>query len=333
MATEFFITDDAGRRLNAKLEQDDRGIVLHSRSGPDRNREYREALEAILARLSAANAAYDVYLDSAPVKAHPLSQRRLAVSNAGSPTERFNALVRAMNLGSSSNGAWRRILITAPSMSSGELARLVRGQTVGRLPALNLRAVTDQHIDQAVRALLAGQDATNFAPSRDFDVLAPDGSRLAPKKVFGLALSLATGIDAGPEHFTAGLGTPCFKALEAAGYPIVRKDQNEPQAPIHPDMAAAEGSPKLVTHLQRERKPALAAAKRRAMIDQLGYLQCERCHLIPSNELGTHGDAVIEVHHATTQISEMTRDHVTRLSDLQCLCANCHRIVHRELAA
>ena len=100
--------------------------------------------------------------------------------------------------------------------------------------------------------------------------------------------------------------------------------------PVDPDLAAAEGSPKLVAHLRRERKPALAAAKRRAMIDLLGHLQCERCAIVPSEALGPHGDAVIEVHHAATQIAGMKSGHVTRLADLVCLCANCHRIVHRE---
>jgi predicted HNH restriction endonuclease len=102
--------------------------------------------------------------------------------------------------------------------------------------------------------------------------------------------------------------------------------------PIDPDLAAAEGQPKLVAHIKRERKPALAAAKRRAMIAEHGLLKCERCNLIPSTELGPYGDSVIEVHHAVTKVSEMLAGHITRLADLMCPCANCHRIVHRELA-
>lgn len=103
--------------------------------------------------------------------------------------------------------------------------------------------------------------------------------------------------------------------------------------PVDPDLAAAEGQPKLVAHLRRERKPALAAAKRRAMKDHLGHLQCERCGVVPSEALGPHGDDVIEVHHAGTLVADMAAGHVTQLADLICLCANCHRIVHRELAA
>ena len=334
MATEFFLTDDAGRPLNAKIEEGDRGIVLHSRSGTNGNRDYRQALETVLTRLDGAGVDYDVYLDSRPVQDRPLESRRLAVGRSGPIGDRFNALVRAMNAGSPSNGAWRRVLILAPGISPASMGSIVRSRSSsGRLPVADLRAVTDAHIDRAVQMLLAGSDATNFAPSRDFDVLAPDGTRLAPKKVFGLALSLATGIDAGPEHFTAGIGTPCFNALEAAGYPVVRKDEAAPSDAVEPDLAAAEGSPKLVAHLRRERKSLLPAAKRRAMVDKLGHLECERCGIVPSATLGLHGDAVIEVHHAGTQIAEMADGHVTRLADLVCLCANCHRIVHRELAA
>jgi 5-methylcytosine-specific restriction protein A len=33
------------------------------------------------------------------------------------------------------------------------------------------------------------------------------------------------------------------------------------------------------------------------------------------------------------QVSEMQRGHKTQLEHLQCLCANCHRLVHREMRA
>lgn len=331
-----------GTVLNARVEQDARGLVLHSRSGTDRNRGYRQALETMLARMVAAGVAYEVYLDSAPVQQQPLAGRRLAVARTGPVPERFNALVRAMNAGSSSNGAWRRVLVVAPGLSPQALAAVVQGRATepaaagdGRLPAAQLRQVTAEHVDQAVKNLLGGGDAPNFAPSRDFDLVAPNGIRLAPKKVFGLALQAATGIDARPEHFTAGLDTPCFRTLESAGYPIVHKGEVIPGGgtePVDPDLAAAEGSRRLVAHLRRERKPALAAAKRRAMLAMLGHLRCERCGVVPSVALGPHGDAVIEVHHAGTQVADMAAGHVTRLADLVCLCANCHRIVHREIA-
>ncbi|AJR23047.1 hypothetical protein TZ53_03980 [Sphingobium sp. YBL2] len=44
------------------------------------------------------------------------------------------------------------------------------------------------------------------------------------------------------------------------------------------------------------------------------------------------GAACIEVHHARVQVRDMQAGHVTVMEDLQCLCANCHRLTHRELA-
>jgi 5-methylcytosine-specific restriction protein A len=52
--------------------------------------------------------------------------------------------------------------------------------------------------------------------------------------------------------------------------------------------------------------------------------------LVPSEGLGPFGDACIEVHHHAVAVAKMDGKARTRLADLQCLCANCHRIVHRE---
>lgn len=341
MPTPIFMRTVNGQSLNARVEADEHGIVVHSRSGTDRNRDYRDAMELLLARLDNAGHPYEAYLDSAPVRHMPLSQRRLTFPRSGPVAERFNALVRAMNENSSSNGAWRRVLFIVAGLTTSQLVTVASGTvglesaSVARLPTEQLRRVTADHVDKAVARLLKGEDAPNFAPSRDFDLLGPNDERLAPKKVFGLALEQALGISAHPGHFSAGLGTPCFQILEAAGYPIVPKGEiiALPSGPADTDLAAAEGDRRLVSHFKRERRPALAAAKRRAMIDKLGYLQCERCKMVPSQQLGPHGDAVIEVHHAKVQVATMPVGHVTRLGDLMCLCANCHRITHREMAA
>ena len=530
---DFTITNLLGRKLDARLELSGSDVIVHSRSGQNRNPEYRPAVEAMLERLDAAKIGYEIYLDSLPVQHLPLNQRRLDVPKLGNLTDRFNMLVCTMNASSSSNGAYRRIRVVTdaqptelkraldvagaigapmsdPHQKSGEAqdrrqnetpgsltlvsdigitfggfeqwhsalmntsvdegdyfempfenvrfrqlrasvrnelrldfwlgesssaavqinepsapgtenplgglavdaagnlfivrqgvlhenntsaritapeflaasgltplvmfvggrpatrqwhlvtplaeltdeaiaentARFVAicwairtakhkpGVKVERLPAAQLRKVQSAHIDAAVATLLSGEDALNFANSTDYDVLAPGNVRLAPKKVFGLALKHALGIEAFPGHFASGYGNLCFQLIEAAGYPIVSKTDPTPNGAdlIDPDLAAAEGNQKLVRHLKRERKPALAAAKRRAMVDDLGHLACERCGVVPSELLGPHGDAVIEVHHAKVQMADMAQGHVTRLTDLQCLCANCHRIVHREMA-
>ena len=345
---DIMIFDPQGRKLDARIESIGSDLIVHSRSGQHRNPDYRPAVEAALERLEAAKIDFDIFLDSQPVQSLPLAQRKLNVPMIGSFAERFNALVKASNSGSASNGAYRRIRIVtlAPqaelvaAVSPREGSTVTRpgpapSSRVQRLPASELRKVMPPHIDNAIATLLGRGDAPNFADSRDYDVLAPGNVRLPPKKIFGLALGEALGIEAFPGHFTASHGNPCFQIIEAAGYPIIAKGEAVPpeNEPVDDDLAAAEGHPKVVKHIRRERKPALAAAKRRAMIAELTFLRCERCSVVPSHEFGPHGDAVIEVHHATVQVGKMKKGHVTRLADLQCLCANCHRIVHREMAA
>src|SRR5262245_10821363 len=56
-----------------------------------------------------------------------------------------------------------------------------------RLPASELRKVTPGYVFNAIRRLLAGFTAHRFGKSTDYDVLLEDGTRLAPKAVFGLA--------------------------------------------------------------------------------------------------------------------------------------------------
>ena len=97
------------------------------------------------------------------------------------------------------------------------------------------------------------------------------------------------------------------------------------------DREWAEGNPKLVTHLQRERSSGLASKKKAAFIDKHGQLHCEHCGLVPVKVYGADvGDACIEVHHKLPLV-DMLPGHNTQLEDLMCLCANCHRVIHREL--
>jgi hypothetical protein len=94
----------------------------------------------------------------------------------------------------------------------------------------------------------------------------------------------------------------------------------------------SEGTPKLRAHMKKERASGLAAAKRVQFKRIHGKLFCELCGFDPVKAYsGLSGEASIEVHHVATQVQHMDGGHLTRLKDLQCLCANCHRVVHRRL--
>ena len=215
---------------------------------------------------------------------------------------------------------------------------------------MELRKVTSAHIHKAVGRLLAGEDAPNFAASRDYDVLTDDGIALAPKKVFGLALEEALGINTHPGHFSAGWNQVCFELLEAAGLWIVpkagagaapRPSQGAAEvqtelyelAPTEEEKSWIEGNPRIVTHLKRERQPDLAKQKRAEFMAEHGRLYCEDCGLDPVEKYGPEaGPSCIEVHHHRVHVAHMQAAHATVTGDLQWLCANCHRVLHRRLA-
>lgn len=204
-----------------------------------------------------------------------------------------------------------------------------------RLPIEDLERVTPEHVWNAVQMLLDGYSDHQFAVSTDYDLLAEGGARLPPKAVFGVAARLALGFEILPKHFTGGEGSPCFRILRSAGFAIIGKNESTPPstpALSDEDQTWAEGKIKLVAHLVRERAKGLAQAKKSQFKREHGKLYCERCGLDPVAEYKTnHAEACIEVHHHDVHVRDMPEQHRTTLESLQCLCANCHRLVHKVL--
>lgn len=160
---------------------------------------------------------------------------------------------------------------------------------------------------------------------------------MPPKAVFGIAAAEALNFKVLPKHFAGGEHSACFRILRAAGYQVVPKQtETNPAPPLITagDEQWTEGRTRLVTHVRKERGTGLAAAKKAEFRRLNKKLWCERCGMDPISTYGhEHGEACIEVHHRATQVQYMNEDHITRLEDLQCLCANCHRVEHRELKA
>lgn len=194
-------------------------------------------------------------------------------------------------------------------------------------------AVTAEHFLQAARMLARGFSDHPFHESTDYDVLF-DGHRLSPKALLGVAAKLALGRQLSPSDFRGGRETVCFRLIAAAGYTILSKKE---KAAREPSLSAeerrwTEGNVRLVTHLRRERGAGLASAKRASFRAARGKLCCERCGLDPIEYFGDlDGEACIEVHHRKETIANMAPGHQTELEDLECLCANCHRFVHRQM--
>jgi hypothetical protein len=309
----------------------------------ERNTDYRPALRTILKRLHANDAiASGVWLDSREARQWPVAERQLIdATDFARPLDDLISLIgrsgsaKGQAKGTRGGNSTKRILIGVPGMSAIELQALLHSRpTESREPRLSaevLRRVGPEMIDEAVEALEAGA-AHAFGASKDYDVLSPSGVRLPPKAVFGIALEKVIGRPARPTDFSAGWKQPCFDIIQDAGYDILAKEEapsfSDPE--IDDEDSWTEGHSKLGQHRRRERKPGRARLKKRRFIEEHGHLFCERCGLVPMAELGPFGDACIEVHH-TVPVAEMDGKRPIRLRDLQCLCANCHRIVHREL--
>ncbi|WP_181802628.1 HNH endonuclease [Streptomyces shenzhenensis] len=91
---------------------------------------------------------------------------------------------------------------------------------------------------------------------------------------------------------------------------------------------AIEGRLLVRRALARERDPKLRKLKIKQMRNGGRALRCEVCDFDFGRTYGDLGQGYIEVHHVTPLYISGLRD--TKLDDLACLCANCHRMCHRS---
>lgn len=334
-------------------------ITLHSRGGTKgkgnaRNTQYGPALREILRRmLSSGIEITDAYVDSSQAQSLPISKRRIVVRGAlpEDPGELFTLMSRRMEqVGQSGprtrGNSTKRIRIElGPGVTKSRLVEVLGAvrverdtRSADRLRAEQMRKVSADQVWAARERLLDQGRYAPFEDSTDYDVVLEDGRRLPPKALLGAALTEALGFQVEPRHFSGGTTSTCFEILRGFGYQIVSKAGAGEEEPERPPLSAedqewAEGSKKRVWHLKAERRSGLSKAKREQLKRRNeGRLFCERCKFDPVKEYGTElAESCIEVHHARVAVADMTPDHKTQLEDLQCLCANCHRLVHREI--
>nr|WP_127893170.1 HNH endonuclease [Streptomyces sp. S10(2018)] len=91
--------------------------------------------------------------------------------------------------------------------------------------------------------------------------------------------------------------------------------------------SAIEGRLLVRRVLVRERNPRLRAQKIKHVQRQGKPLRCEVCAFSFADTYGELGEEYIEIHHLTPL--HVSGAGETRLDDLACLCANCHRMCHR----
>jgi hypothetical protein len=91
-----------------------------------------------------------------------------------------------------------------------------------------------------------------------------------------------------------------------------------------------EGRIKVQIHRCRERDSKLTNAKKAEAENKYGELGCEVCGFVFTERYGEHGAGFIECHHREP-LRQITGDgKKVTLEDLALVCANCHRMLHRN---
>ncbi|WP_292959675.1 HNH endonuclease [Novosphingobium sp. UBA1939] len=93
---------------------------------------------------------------------------------------------------------------------------------------------------------------------------------------------------------------------------------------------AEEGSVTHRMHKRYERNRQLTERKKAKVFAAEGALRCECCKFDFSKRYGKLGEGYIEAHHKKP-VFQMKPGEKTKLDDLALVCANCHRMLHRQI--
>jgi 5-methylcytosine-specific restriction protein A len=189
-----------------------------------------------------------------------------------------------------------------------------------RLPT----SIPQIRIVDAIRSFDAGAPH-RFGRSTTYDVLY-EGRRYPPKAIVGLAAEAITGRSFGPNDFSGGLDSKCFKILWDAGFEIIFKTDNQPfPDEILPNQTYVEGAIRQVLTNAYERDERA----RREAVRHHGRI-CKVCGFDFEKAFGTIGAGFIHVHHIVP-LSSIGKEYVVNpKTDLIPVCPNCHAMLHRK---
>lgn len=353
----YQVLNDDGGALDAHLDIGGNEIIFHSRGGKRgqasaRNLDYGPALRLLLARLARAGTEIEgAWLESDEVLHLPQDQRSLlsAQDLVAAPSIQFQLMSRRMQkFGRAPDASYGGSRVKKLRIRVGRLAQPkelksilgVQAALVSRmaknLPKSNeLEEVGAEHVWLAVQHLRNMPEQSSLAAVGDYELIVDDELRLNPEVVFKLAVNEVPKSTARSNWLSSRTTRQIHGVLKDAGFAIVRRgvrQENEAIPLSEDDRAWVEGRPNLILHLKRERAAGLARAKKQSFLRKHGKLLCERCGLDPILTFGSvAGEACIEVHHKRVHIRQMSEGHQTSLDDVECLCANCHRVVHALL--
>lgn len=95
--------------------------------------------------------------------------------------------------------------------------------------------------------------------------------------------------------------------------------------------SAREGQVLYKLHKVRERDKKIVKAKKQRVLKEKGKLECEVCEFDFEARYGEVGRGYIECHHIVP-LAEFESSKETKLDDLALVCANCHRMLHRDIS-
>ena len=98
------------------------------------------------------------------------------------------------------------------------------------------------------------------------------------------------------------------------------------------DFSVREGETIYKLHKLRERNPKINKKKKDSYFKKNGKLDCEVCGFDFFEKYGKLGKGFIECHHRVP-LAKFDGEKKTTIKDLALVCANCHRMLHRDLSA
>lgn len=91
----------------------------------------------------------------------------------------------------------------------------------------------------------------------------------------------------------------------------------------------SEGREVYRLHRTLERDSSIGKLAKNKRLEKIGYLSCDVCEFNFTESYGEIGEGYIEAHH-TIPVSEIRSTRKTKLSEIALVCANCHRMLHRQ---
>lgn len=120
---------------------------------------------------------------------------------------------------------------------------------------------------------------------------------------------------------------PLGEALHETGILSVFREENEKEDPLCTEIFK-EGQITKIYGRKYERNPQIRRAFVKNFKKKHGRVYCEACGFDFGKTYGKLGEGFIEVHH-NKPISSFKDEHEVDIEkDLNCLCSNCHRMIH-----